>query len=200
MQLGSYDKKRYYGFVRELASRVLSKLQLTHADVIRMCSREPSQVKQLECLFADEVRRLSGGYPLAGDIFELSPRRLISPMALVAEAVGPVYASHWQFRGQLLVRKASSRFKLISVGECHGINEVLAKQGDQRCASGRWISAFHEQFPIGDGVVAIADPSWFSTGWDSGDYFPCLNWPHGLRFVNAQQRFPADWRWLVEVA
>jgi hypothetical protein len=137
-------------------------------------------------------------YPENESVFELTidgEARKNQPLGMVETVHGG--SEGWKHRGEVVKGKQTRRFKLVYVGCCANLDEVISKLlvlGP--IPEGQWIRAFHACFPQPDskGPVGVADHSWVTPDGDL--VFPSVNAEGELDF--AWPRYHRrHWRWLM---
>jgi len=148
----------------------------------------------------------------ANDVeFELTLKAPIDGLKLLELFGCPNGSRHgraeWSYEGQQMVDPLTRRFKLVSVGECRHLSEVLRRlTAYSGVPQGQWLEAFRRAYPKydGHGFVGVADPSWFCASdlcTNGHERFPILapaanSWdPH---FTSMVLTGDDKRRWLVE--
>lgn len=139
-------------------------------------------------------------YPANGEIFTLTlngddPAN--DPIEMV-RTDGYDNPEQWKFTGKLIKGVQTRRFKLVSIGYCKELVEVIEKlKKHGEIPEGQWREALKKKFPKPDGKkpIGIADPSWVYPGGDV--HFPFINSNGNSHFYWSCSAYGESWNWLV---
>ncbi len=136
-------------------------------------------------------------YPVIGEIFELT----LDGTATKNQPLEMVHADgfnvqNWNHKGPVVRQRETRRFKLVEVGYCKNLDEVMSKLAVHgRIPPGQWREAFKVRYRYSRRPVGIADASWVDPM--NRAEFPCIYAEGGLGFCGPSYQFDTNWQWLV---
>lgn len=139
-------------------------------------------------------------YPAIGETFELTLNGDEHPPLDMVTGYGYPEVQRWQYIGTTVTGIETKKFKLIQVGKCDNLTQILHKIREQEgeIPPGQWLEALKKVYgPTGDDkrLVGIADASWKSQRGHTR--FPYI-YSNGIpKFAWSDHGFGEIWCWLV---